>query len=248
MNSQTDEAVVLRLTEYSETSQIATLFGAEHGLIRVIAKGARRSTKQRFAAGLDLLELGAVSYVPPRGDAQLGTLTEWGQRDTFLGLRRELVRLQGGLYAVELVNGLTEEGDPHPDLFQALLKLLHGLAGDEPAGPLVPRFQYALLAAIGYAPELRTCTVCGRLPRAGQPTFFSAGTGGLVCRDCEPHQVEKRRMPRRVSGPAVAADDVRAWFDLLDYHLTHIAGRRFKTASVLATLLASVTPGPEARL
>ncbi len=242
MTPRTDEALVLRLTDYSETSQIVTLFTAKSGLVRLIAKGVRRSTKKRFAVGLDLLESGEVIYLPPRGDAQLGTLTEWVQRETFTGLRRELLRLHGALYAVELVAGLTEEGDPHPELFHALADTLRNLAGDEPAGPCLPTFQHDLLRAIGYAPRLRECVVCKRAVIPGQPVYFSAGAGGLLCRDCEPHHIEKRRVPSRLIETTPRTGDPSAWFELLDYHLTHIAGRRFKTAEQVAALLVRAHP------
>ncbi len=238
MNAQTDEAVVLRLTEFSETSQIVSMFGARHGLLRLIAKGARRSTKKRFAVGLDLLELGEVGFLPAHGDAQLGTLTEWVQRDAFAGLRRDLLRLHGALYAVELVAGLTEEGDPHPDLFRALADTLRNLAGEGPAAMHLPAFQHDLLRAIGYEPSLRECVGCRRAIARGHPVYFSAGAGGLLCRDCEPQHVEKRRVPPRLIETTPRTGDPSAWFDLLDYHLTHVAGRRFKTAEQVAALLA----------
>lgn len=232
-----DEAVVVRLTEFSETSQIVSLFSAGHGLLRLIAKGARRSTKKRFAAGLDLLELGEVGFIPPHGDAQLGTLTDWVQRDTFAGLRRELLRLYGALYAVELVAALTEEADPHPELYSALVGTLRGLAGEGPAAPLIPVFQSDLLRAIGYAPNLDQCMSCGRAIVRGAPVFFSASAGGLLCRDCEGQHIEKWRVSPRLIGTTPQTGDPAAWFELLDYHLTHIAGRRFKTAEQVAGLL-----------
>ena len=232
-----DEAVVVRLTEFSETSQIVTLFGAAHGQLRLIAKGARRSTKKHFAAGLDLLELGDVGFLPAHGDAQLGTLTDWGQRETFSGVRRELIRLYGALYAVELVAALTEEADPHPELFQALVGTLRALAGDEPAAPCLPAFQSDLLRAIGYAPNLEECVSCHRPAARGGPVYFSGGAGGLLCRDCEGQHVEKWRVPPRLVGTTPRNGAPRYWFELLDYHLTYIAGRRFKTASQVAALL-----------
>ena len=239
-----DEAVVVRLTEFSETSQIVSVFSIGHGQLRLIAKGARRSTKQRFAAGLDLLELGEVGFIPAHGDAQLGTLTEWVQRDAFAGLRRELVRLYAGLYAVELVAYLTEEGDPHPELFRALVETLRALGGDAPAAPLVPAFQSDLLRAIGYAPNLEQCMGCGRPVARGGPVFFSAGAGGLLCRDCEAHYVEKWRVSPRLLGTTTRTGDPALWFELLDYHLTHIAGRRFKTAEQLGALLVPPRAAP----
>jgi DNA repair protein RecO (recombination protein O) len=238
MSTYTDQAVTVRLTEYSETSQIVTLFTADHGLVRLIAKGVRRSTRKRFAAGLDLLELGELGFLPAHGDAQLGTLTDWVQRDAFTGLRRELLRLHGALYAAELVASLTEEADPHPELFQALVRALRSLAGREPAAPQVVVFQSELLRAIGYAPELERCVDCGHKASPGRAWHFSAGAGGLLCRDCEVHQVEKRRVPAGLVGTRPGTGDPRAWFELLDYYLTHLAGRRLKTAEQVAALLA----------
>lgn len=244
MSSERDLAIVLRLTEYSETSQIVTLFGATHGLVRLIAKGARRSTKIRFAAGFDLLELGEVGFVRPRGDAQLGTLTDWVQRDAFTGLRRDRLRLNGALYAVELVAGLTEEYDPHPTLYAALVETLRALAGPGPAAARIPTFQHALLEAIGYAPCLDACVSCHRPIATRAPAYFSAGAGGLLCRDCEPHYVEKRRVPPALLVTTAATGRPRDWFDLLDYHLTHIAGHPFRAAASVAQALSADTPRP----
>lgn len=237
MSPQSDQAVVLRLTDYSETSQIVSLFTARHGQLRLIAKGARRSTKKRFATGLDLLELGEVGFLVAHGDAQLGTLTDWAQRDSFAGLRRELLRLHGALYAVELVAFLTEEGDPHPELFGDLIETLRGLASEGPAAPYLPGFQIALLRAVGYAPNLRECVACSRPVAPTGRVYFSAGAGGLLCRDCEPHHVEKRYVPPGLIETAPQTGDPCAWFELLDYHLTHVAGRRFKTAERVVALL-----------
>jgi DNA repair protein RecO (recombination protein O) len=237
MTPSKDQAVVVRLTEYSETSQIVTLFAARHGLLRLIAKGARRGTRQRPSVGLDLLELGEVGFLPPHGDAQLGTLTDWVQQETFEGVRRELLRLYGALYAVELVASLTEEADPHPELYDSLVRTLRGLAGTGPAASVLPAFQSDLLQSIGYAPNLETCIDCHRPPPRGSPLYFSAGAGGVLCRDCEGHHAEKRRLPPRLLETTPQTGDPRAWFELLDYHLTYIAGRRFKTAAQVAALL-----------
>ncbi len=255
MPVRTDQAVVLRLSDYSESSQIVSLFTASAGLVRLIAKGSRRGTRKRFAAGLDLLEYGEVSYAPPRGDAGLGTLTEWVQRDAFTTLRRELRRQYGGLYAVELVSKLTEEYDPHPDLFDALLQLLRRLAADETdarqaprtaagAAAAIVRFQGALLRAIGYAPTLRHCADCGRPRVRGTLAHFSSTAGGLICRDCEMHHTEKRRIPQAMLDADRQAQPATDWFLLLDYHLTHVAGGTFKTADRLRSLLAEPPEEP----
>ncbi len=251
-----DQAVVLRLSDYSETSQIVTLFTDKSGLVRLIAKGSRRGTRQRFAAGLDLLEYGEVSYAPARGEAGLGTLTEWVQRDAFTGLRAELVRQYGGLYAVELVSKLTEEYDPHPGLLEALLEALRRLAGgqddarpgsDTPTDPIaaVVRFQGVLLKAIGYAPILRRCVGCGKPRVRGTRAYFSSSAGGLICRDCEVHHVEKRRVSPAMLDGKPESQSAADWFLLLDYHLSNVAGRAFKVSGRLRKLLAGPRDDPK---
>ena len=236
MPIRTDQAIVLRLSDYSETSQIVSLFTAGSGLARLIAKGVRRGTRRRFAAGLDLLEYGEVSYAPPRGTAGLGTLTEWTQRDAFAGLRANLLCLYGGLYTAELVSALTEEYDAHPELFAALLAALRELSTAKQPVATIVRFQLELAAAIGYAPKLHDCVGCGRPRTRGAPAYFGSAAGGLLCRDCEMHHVEKRRISPAMIDRGPQAGNSEQWFDLLDYHLSHVAGRAFKTADRLREL------------
>ena len=105
-----DLCICLRKVEYSETSQILTLFAREHGLLRVIAKGAHRKTKvgaSKFGGGLDLLDVGDAmfSHAP---DRDLPPLTEWTLREGHLALLTNLRAIYLGEYAAELINHLIE--------------------------------------------------------------------------------------------------------------------------------------------
>src|SRR5437762_6823809 len=111
-----DSCICLRTTEYSETSQILSLFSRNHGLLRVIAKGAHRTTKagaSKFGGGIDLLDL-AHALFTDRTDRDLATLTEWSLKDGHLALRQNLRAVYLAQYAAELVSLLIEEHDPHP--------------------------------------------------------------------------------------------------------------------------------------
>jgi DNA repair protein RecO (recombination protein O) len=235
MALRNDEAVVLRLTEYSETSQVVTVLTRAGGQQRLIGKGLRRSTRKRISVGLDLLEHGELAYLPARGTADLGTLTEWVQRDAFAGLRAALAPLYSGLYFGELVTALTEPDDPHPELFEALLAALRTLSGAETAacGPIVVRFQLDLLSAIGLAPQFRMCVACQRPRVRGAPAWFSAAAGGLLCRECEAAHPFKRRLPPRLVDTRLEASPPRDWFEVFDEHLRHAAGRAFRLSEPL---------------
>ncbi len=237
MSTINDQAVVVRLTEFSETSQIVTAISAQNGQVRLIAKGIRKGTRKRFAAGVDLLELGDLSYTPPRGDAALAILTGWVQRENHAGLRRTLPRLYGGLYLAEIVVSLTEELDPHAGLFAALTDALAKLCGDEEVRRVVCGFQRALRVAVGYAPRMSHCVDCGRPPPAGTKSYFSSRAGGLVCRACEMHHTEKRSLPPGIWGNPRTPQVASAWMALLDYHMAQIAGRPFRTFPSLLSAL-----------
>src|SRR6476661_10931505 len=96
-----DRCICLRKVEFSETSQILTLFGRQHGLLRVIAKGAHRTTKagaSKFGGGIDLLDL-AHAVFTDHTDRDLSTLTEWSLKDGHLSLRQNLRAVYLSQYA-----------------------------------------------------------------------------------------------------------------------------------------------------
>ncbi len=189
-----DQAVVLSRLDYSETSQVLVLMTREHGKVRAIAKGIRRSTKKRFAVGIDLLEVGTmVATMRDDGTGNLANISEWTQNASLGGLRDELFRLNGALYVAELTTQLTADHDPHPELFDALIAVLNALVeASEPIGPVV-WFQFRMLVAIGSLPRFDACVRC---ENPDDLTHFSSREGGMICRSCVPSTMETRPVTR----------------------------------------------------
>jgi DNA repair protein RecO (recombination protein O) len=180
-----DRCICLRKTEYSETSQIVTLFGRAHGILRLIAKGAHRRTKagaSRFDGGIDLLDGGQAVFT---GDPahELGTLTEWKLAEGNLGLRKQLRGLYLALYAGELIGLLIEERDPHPNVFDGLESLLPQLDAPQREEAFLV-FELDLLREAGFMPELGMCVACSQEPDSRSPVGFSPARGGIVCSRC----------------------------------------------------------------
>ncbi len=182
-----DSCICLRRVEYSETSQILTLFGREHGLLRLIAKGAHRRTKagaSKFDGGVDLLDLGDAVF-SLRLEKDLATLTEWSLRDGHLELRQNLRALYLGQYAAELCSLLIEEHDPHPQLFDRLTQTILDLHTHRQEEVFLA-FQLDLFREAGYLPNFAACANCGSEFTDRDPHWsFSAFRSGLVCRNCE---------------------------------------------------------------
>jgi len=181
-----DRCICLRKVEYSETSQILTQFGKQYGVMRVIAKGAHRTTKagaSKFGGGIDLLDCGEAVFTLDL-EKQLGTLTEWTLVEGHLGLRRSLRAMYLGQYAAELVSLLIEEHDPHPELFARLEQTLAELSTPR-AEEAFLAFELDLLRETGYLAELSACVECGGAIGDRELVYFSPARGGIVCRNCE---------------------------------------------------------------
>jgi len=206
-----DRCICLRKVEYSETSQILTLFSRQYGITRVIAKGAHRRTKagaSKFDGGVDLLDVGEAVFSHDLAK-DLPPLTEWGLREGHLELRRDLRGIYLGLYAAELVSRLFEEHDPHPQLFDRLENTIPELATRRREEVFLS-FEVDMLRESGYLPELFACVECGTTMESTRGNvgyggcYFSAALGGLVCRNCEgttPDRMEiDARLVRMVQG------------------------------------------------
>jgi len=246
MAAITDQAICLRRLDYSETSQVLVVLTRGHGKQRLIAKGIKRARKGQTPLGVDLLEHGQATFVPRlSGSEALAPLTEWKQQNSFGALRANLSRIYAAQYAAETTNMLTEEGDPHPALFDALVELF-GRLSDEVARPVqaVVRFQGQLLREVGLMPQLDCCVSCGCPVLGRTGVFISAREGGVLCGDCEGPRVEKFRTSlaalRAVALPREAKDAAADQaFDLLDYYITEATGRRPRLSELFRRASAS---------
>jgi DNA repair protein RecO (recombination protein O) len=186
MSLVSDSSICLRKFEYSETSQILTLFSKNHGIVRAIAKGAHRQTKagaSRFDGGVDVLDFGNALFTADTS-RDLAILAEWKLREGHLEMRRSLRAMYLGLYSAELVSMLIEERDPHPELFERLRATLAELSTPRIEESFLS-LQLDLLRESGYLPELGSCVACEGSIHAREPAYFSAARSGIICRSCE---------------------------------------------------------------
>ena len=118
---------MLRTTDWSETSRIATLWTREFGKVCALAKGGRR-LKSNFETALDLLTVCRIVLLR-KSSGSLDLLTEAQVVRRFPRLRSDLAALYAAYYVAELLADWTEEYDPHPVLFDEALETLDALGG-----------------------------------------------------------------------------------------------------------------------
>ena len=189
MSSEKATAIVLRTVEFSETSLVLTLFTREFGKVRGLAKGARR-LKSAFESALDLLALCRIVFLRKSSEA-LDLLTEAKLLRRFRPAGRDLLSLYAAYYVAELLDALTDDYDPHPELFDLADDTLGTLSAGEPVATRLLRFEMISLRLLGHLPSLETCVDCGtHVPLSGRVAFGEMD-GGVLCARC---RVGKRQV------------------------------------------------------
>lgn len=192
--SYRDEAYVVRTHDLGEADQIIVLLTREHGIVRGVAKGVRR-TKSRFGARLDRFCRVNVLIYPGRNraklDGGLATLSDTATVRTWApAIVADVDRFYAGVAMLEIAELVVrEDGGDSRAIFDLLDATLADLATSGTSqSPLPPRSQadkmvLRLLALAGWAPSLVDCAQCGS---AGPQRAFHPGAGGAVCVRCRP--------------------------------------------------------------
>ncbi len=175
---------MIKAVDFSESSRVLHLYTRDFGKVCALAKGAKR-LRSPFLCALDLLCLSRIVLIRKRAET-LDLLTEAQLERGFAPRRDNFDVLLAGCAVAELLSALTEEDDPHPELFDLSVRTLRQLEEGGPAPLLLRRYELAVLRLTGHGLRLDRCCKCaGELTRS-KPLCFSAANGGLVCQNCLP--------------------------------------------------------------
>ena len=173
------EALVLGVMDYREADRIVTLFTLEHGKLKGVARGAKRSIR-RFGGALEPFARLTAHLVPTGGLARLDGADVVTIHPR---IRADLLKIGYAGYACEAVDLLLPEGLPNPRLFRLLASYLERLD----AAPPVPSdrrfFEINLLNILGYRPNLEECASCGTVLSAA-PGGHAGPDGAILCGRC----------------------------------------------------------------
>jgi len=182
MESVACEAVVIGAMEYREADKIISLFTLEHGKVRGLARGAKKSVR-RFGGALELFARLRLRLILREG---LATLQEAEAITIYPRIRSELPAIALAGYACELVDLLMPEALPNRRLFRLLTSYLEQL--DQAAADPADRrfFEMNLLNILGYCPQLKECRRCGAILAGEGGQLLRGVPEGLLCTRCGP--------------------------------------------------------------
>lgn len=151
-------AILIRLTRLTDTSLIVHWFTEDHGLVKTVAKGARRPNSP-FAGKLDLFFDGEISFArAARGE--LHSLREVAIHGWREGLRRDYAATLLGAYFCQLLELAVEPEHAEPLLFDLLRRGLDHVAASPPSLRALNHFEAELSRLLGVTHELATAERC----------------------------------------------------------------------------------------
>jgi len=176
------EGIVLRRTNFGEADRIITMLTADHGKVRLIAKGVRRS-KSKLAGGIELFSVSQITYLP--GKSEIQTLVSSRLKKYYDHIVQDIQRTMLGYELLKRINRATEDA-PEPEYFQLLVATLQALDGGLPSQILELWFDARLLSLAGHQPNLQTDIEGRRLQADQRYSFdfenmtFAAAEQGIV--------------------------------------------------------------------
>ncbi|MFT3715588.1 MAG: DNA repair protein RecO [Gordonia sp. (in: high G+C Gram-positive bacteria)] len=182
MRNYQDEAVVVRQHKLGEADRIITFLTAQHGLVRAVAKGIRR-TRSKFGARLEPFAHVDVNFYPGRNldiVTQVHTLHPFSE-----AMSQDYGRYTTACAVLETAERLAgEERAPDLQLYRLTVGALTALAEDRRDRQLI--LNAFLLRAMGAAGWMPALDVCARCAGPGPHRAFHVAAGGAVCVYCRP--------------------------------------------------------------
>ncbi len=249
MKSKT-EAIIISSMNLGEADKLVTFFSLDRGMLKGVARNARKSFK-RFGAGLESFTLVRV-HLYEREHQELARIESVDIIEQHASIGSDLGRAAAGAVMLELVRELSPLGERNAQAFLLVSHVLHLL--DEGVDPLflLNIFKIKFLSLTGYQPRLDRCLSCGSEPK-GEMVFFGM-RGGVLCPDCmvssggeeirlSPGAVgfycQALRMDMdKISRLKPSNNIVRELDRAFSAHTFHILGKGLKSAEFLKTVFS----------
>jgi DNA repair protein RecO (recombination protein O) len=172
-----DEGIVLRTHKLGEVDRIVTVLTKNHGQIRAVAKGVRK-TSSRFGARLEPFMVADLQLYEGKN---LDTVSQAEQLANYgSNIVSDYAKYTAGTAILEAAERLTRESSSsqHYLLVIGAIRTLANL--QERADQVLDSYLLRSLSISGWVPSLDACHTCGN-----DPIYFSTHSGAVSCQSCQ---------------------------------------------------------------
>jgi DNA repair protein RecO (recombination protein O) len=177
------EAIILRTYKLAEADKITVFLSQDSGVMRGVARGARR-LKSKFGAALEPFTLVSLSYFEKEGQELVSIREAEILRSYF-----ELSKNTEAVVALEYIGGLilefTPPHEPNEKIFRMIRACLEAIAHTPENLRHITRYcEVWLLKLAGFLPDLRACVSCKKPLNGNGESSYLGVDGALRCGEC----------------------------------------------------------------
>ena len=176
------EGVILKTYSLSEADKIVLILTEKQGIIRGVAKGAKR-LKSRFGGSLEPFTVVQISFFQ-KEDRELVSIRQLELVKSYFELISDPHRLEKFSYLVDLTVDFAPPHDPNENIYRMVKVCLENAANSpEFLDIIILYFEFWLLKLGGYLPNWEKCEDCKRQIFANETAFLQTNFH-LFCGNC----------------------------------------------------------------
>ncbi|MDD4872767.1 MAG: DNA repair protein RecO [Kiritimatiellae bacterium] len=178
------DAIVLRISPYSKTSQVVTWITRNYGRLVTLVKGACRP-KSSFLGQYDLFYTCEILFYRRERNA-VHILRECSPVQTRSIFRANWKAMICASYVCDLVARVSPEHHSQPELFELVESSLDHLSTGNTKPQFLVWFELKLMELLGMAPQLLICQSCqtNLSSQKSLSVLFSPARGSILCPAC----------------------------------------------------------------
>lgn len=197
-------ALVLRRRDFMENDMIATLLCEDGHRVEAIVKGIRNGTSKR-RAHLENFNLVSATLYQSNNHLYLQSIQA---ENSFHRIKESLDNIMKLHPVLEIVERSVLENDPHPEIFDLLLRTLSWM-NQEQIHPMITEITLVKLAHhLGFLPNFKACSLC-HVELSQDDARWDAEGGTLSCTPCSrfPHEALPLKYRKALAFFQVAAHE-----------------------------------------
>lgn len=177
------EGLILKSYSLSEADKIIVLLTQNEGLVRGVAKGAKR-LKSRFGGSLEPFSIVSISYFQ-KEERELVSITQIELIKSFFASASDPFFLQKFAYLAELITNFAPPHDPNEKLYRMAKVCLETAAvNSESLESIALYFELWILRLGGYLPDWNVCDNCKTELNSEESAGLQINFH-LLCRACQ---------------------------------------------------------------
>ena len=171
------EGLVLKETNYSESSKILQILTDKYGIISVMSKGCR-SIKSKFRSLSNKLSY-ANFYIYYKKDG-ISTLKDADSIDPFKNITLNIENIAYATYLLDLTEQVYKHSKSN-EIFPLIISVLKKINEGYDPFVLTSIYEIKLLEYLGIKPNVDSCSICGNNKNI---LTISINDGGFICKNC----------------------------------------------------------------